>query len=46
MATREERDRGMEAVAREVREAGGSPLVVPLGASTPTGALAVTRPMQ
>ncbi len=36
---REDRDPGMEAAAGEVRARGRQPLVIPLGASTPLGAL-------
>lgn len=39
----EEREEEVERVAAEVRDAGGSPLVVGLGASTPTGALGYVR---
>jgi len=40
---REARAPGMEAAAREVRERGETPLVIPLGASTPLGALGYVR---
>lgn len=40
---RSAREAGMEAAAREVREEGGRPLVVPIGASTPVGALGYVR---
>jgi len=43
VASREERDRTMAEVADEVRAAGGQPCVVPVGASTPTGALGFAR---
>ncbi len=43
VADRSARDAGMDAVAREVREAGNTPLVVPVGASTPVGALGYVR---
>ena len=39
VANREDRAPAMEAAAAEVRSRGGRPLVVPLGASTPHGAL-------
>lgn len=34
---------GMEAAAREVRDAGGAPRIVPIGASTPVGTLGYVR---
>ncbi len=40
---REARAPGMEAAAREVKERGGHPLIIPLGASTPLGALGYVR---
>jgi D-cysteine desulfhydrase len=40
VATREERAREMERAASDVRERGGVPFVIPLGASTPLGATA------
>lgn len=40
---REERAAGVEAARREIEARGGRPLVVPLGASTPTGALGYLR---
>jgi 1-aminocyclopropane-1-carboxylate deaminase/D-cysteine desulfhydrase-like pyridoxal-dependent ACC family enzyme len=43
VATREERDPGMEQAADEVRAAGGRPWIVPLGASTALGALGFAR---
>ena len=43
VASREERAPGMERVAGEVRAAGGRPYVIPLGASTPLGALGLAR---
>lgn len=43
VATADEREGEVEAAAREVREKGGSPLVVGLGASTPTGVLGYVR---
>lgn len=41
--SREARAPMMEAVAEEVRARGGRPFIVPLGASTPTGALGFAR---
>jgi 1-aminocyclopropane-1-carboxylate deaminase/D-cysteine desulfhydrase-like pyridoxal-dependent ACC family enzyme len=46
VATREERAPAMEDIAREVRESGGRPMVVPLGASTPLGALGFARAIE
>jgi 1-aminocyclopropane-1-carboxylate deaminase/D-cysteine desulfhydrase-like pyridoxal-dependent ACC family enzyme len=43
VASREERDPAMSRVAAELRASGRRPFVVPLGASTPTGALGVAR---
>ncbi|TAK14771.1 MAG: pyridoxal-phosphate dependent enzyme [Acidobacteria bacterium] len=43
VASREERAPAMERVADELRAAGNRPLVVPLGASTPLGALGFAR---
>jgi D-cysteine desulfhydrase family pyridoxal phosphate-dependent enzyme len=43
VATREARAPRMEAVAAELRAAGHRPFIVPLGASTPTGALGFAR---
>jgi 1-aminocyclopropane-1-carboxylate deaminase/D-cysteine desulfhydrase-like pyridoxal-dependent ACC family enzyme len=43
VATREDRAPAMEAAAAEIRNRGGSPLVVPLGASTPLGTLGYAR---
>ncbi len=43
VAGRDERAPVMEQVAAEVRAAGGRPFIVPLGASTPTGALGFAR---
>lgn len=43
VASREERAEAMEAARREAEEEGGRPLVVPLGASTPEGALGYVR---
>jgi 1-aminocyclopropane-1-carboxylate deaminase/D-cysteine desulfhydrase-like pyridoxal-dependent ACC family enzyme len=41
VASREERQRAMDAAADESRAAGGHPFVIPLGASTPLGAAAL-----
>jgi len=38
-----ERDETMDVAAREVRSAGGTPFVIPLGGSTPTGAMGMAR---
>ena len=38
-----ERDEAMDVAAREVRSAGGTPFVIPLGGSTPTGAMGMAR---
>jgi 1-aminocyclopropane-1-carboxylate deaminase/D-cysteine desulfhydrase-like pyridoxal-dependent ACC family enzyme len=43
VGSREERAPAMERAAAEVRDAGGQPFVIPLGASTPTGALGFAR---
>jgi len=43
VASREERAPVMERVAAEWRDRGGRPLVIPLGASTPLGALGFVR---
>jgi 1-aminocyclopropane-1-carboxylate deaminase/D-cysteine desulfhydrase-like pyridoxal-dependent ACC family enzyme len=43
VATRGERDAGMERVAERLRRDGRVPYVIPLGASTPRGALAFAR---
>lgn len=43
VATREERAPAMERLATALRAAGRSPAVIPLGASTPLGALAIAR---
>ncbi len=43
VATREARAPQMETVAAELRAAGHHPFIVPLGASTPTGALGFAR---
>ena len=43
VATRDERATSMERAAAEVRDRGGKPFVVPLGASTPVGALGFAR---
>jgi 1-aminocyclopropane-1-carboxylate deaminase/D-cysteine desulfhydrase-like pyridoxal-dependent ACC family enzyme len=43
VATREARAPQMETVAAELRAAGHRPFIVPLGASTPTGALGFAR---
>jgi L-cysteate sulfo-lyase len=43
VATRGERDAGMERAAERLRRAGRVPCVIPLGASTPRGALAFAR---
>lgn len=40
---RDERAPAMERIAREVRQAGRNPVVIPLGASTPLGAMAIAR---
>jgi len=43
VATRDDRVPTMESVADELRDAGDRPFIVPLGASTPTGALGFAR---
>jgi 1-aminocyclopropane-1-carboxylate deaminase/D-cysteine desulfhydrase-like pyridoxal-dependent ACC family enzyme len=43
VARREDRDPAMQAIAEELRSAGRRPFVVPLGASTATGALGLAR---
>lgn len=43
VASREERAPTMERIAAEVRAAGRRPWVIPLGASTPLGAMAIAR---
>ncbi len=43
VASREERNPGMQRVAEEVRASGGVPYVIPLGASNPLGALGFAR---
>jgi 1-aminocyclopropane-1-carboxylate deaminase/D-cysteine desulfhydrase-like pyridoxal-dependent ACC family enzyme len=43
VASREERAPAMDEVAAELRAAGRTPFVVPLGASTPTGAMGFAR---
>jgi 1-aminocyclopropane-1-carboxylate deaminase/D-cysteine desulfhydrase-like pyridoxal-dependent ACC family enzyme len=43
VASREERNPGMERVAEGVRVEGGTPYVIPLGASVPLGALGMAR---
>ncbi len=43
VTSRDERAPAMERAAAEIREGGGRPFVVPLGASTPTGALGFAR---
>ena len=43
VSSREERDPAMERVAAAVRDAGGTPYVIPLGASTPLGAMGLAR---
>jgi D-cysteine desulfhydrase family pyridoxal phosphate-dependent enzyme len=43
VAAREEREPAMARAADEVRQAGGRPFVIPLGASTPLGAAAFVR---
>jgi L-cysteate sulfo-lyase len=43
VATREDRAPAMEAIAARLRRAGKTPFVVPLGASTPTGAIGMAR---
>jgi len=43
VASREERDPAMEAAAARLRAAGRRPVVIPLGASTPLGAIGFVR---
>jgi 1-aminocyclopropane-1-carboxylate deaminase/D-cysteine desulfhydrase-like pyridoxal-dependent ACC family enzyme len=43
VARREDREAAMVAAADEVRHAGGVPLVIPVGGSTPTGAMGMAR---
>ena len=43
VSTREEREPEMEAVARHLRQQGAHPVVIPLGASTPLGAMGYAR---
>ena len=43
VATREERAAAMDTIAEDVRRDGARPFVIPLGASTPTGALGFAR---
>jgi 1-aminocyclopropane-1-carboxylate deaminase/D-cysteine desulfhydrase-like pyridoxal-dependent ACC family enzyme len=43
VAARPDRAPTMERVAQEVRDAGGVPYLIPLGASTPLGAMALAR---
>ncbi len=43
VAHRNDRDTVMAAVADEVRQGGGTPFVIPLGGSTPTGAMGMAR---
>ena len=43
VSRREERAPGMDAAAAELREAGHRPFVIPLGASTPMGAMGFAR---
>jgi len=43
VASRDDRVPAMESAARELRDAGHRPFIVPLGASTPTGALGFAR---
>jgi D-cysteine desulfhydrase family pyridoxal phosphate-dependent enzyme len=43
VASREDREPAMAAAAEACRAAGGTPFVVPVGASTPTGALGFAR---
>ena len=46
VASREDRAPTMDAIAAELRAAGRRPMVVPLGASTPLGALGFARAME
>ena len=43
VATRDERTAAMEAIAADLTRRGSKPFVIPLGASTPTGALGFAR---
>ncbi|MCC6317110.1 MAG: pyridoxal-phosphate dependent enzyme [Gemmatimonadaceae bacterium] len=43
VAQRTDRNPGMEAIAAKVRREGGHPYIIPLGASTPLGALGLAR---
>ncbi|MCC7042263.1 MAG: pyridoxal-phosphate dependent enzyme [Acidobacteria bacterium] len=43
VARREDREAAMAEAADEVRHAGGTPLVIPVGGSTPTGAIGMAR---
>jgi 1-aminocyclopropane-1-carboxylate deaminase/D-cysteine desulfhydrase-like pyridoxal-dependent ACC family enzyme len=43
VATREERAPAMEQLAHELRALGRHPVIIPLGASTPLGAMAIAR---
>jgi 1-aminocyclopropane-1-carboxylate deaminase/D-cysteine desulfhydrase-like pyridoxal-dependent ACC family enzyme len=43
VATRQERAPTMERIAADLRSSGGRPFVIPLGASTPIGAMAIAR---
>lgn len=43
VGSRDERDAAMDAVAGDVRRAGGTPFVIPLGGSTATGAMGMAR---
>ena len=43
VADRSERNAAMEMAAAEVRTAGGRPFVIPMGASTPVGAMGMAR---
>jgi L-cysteate sulfo-lyase len=43
VGTREERAPAMDRIAEEVRAAGGHPYLIPLGASTPLGAMGLAR---
>ena len=43
VASREERAPAMDQVAQELGSSGRNPFIIPLGASTPTGAMAIAR---
>lgn len=43
VARRDDRDSQMEAAADEIRRAGGTPYVIPMGGSTPIGAMGMAR---